>query len=360
QADPIRPHSSAGCGVGHMCAIARRPSAPCSRGSQPVSRRLCWPMPCSRPRPSACSPTPGTRSTSSTRRLSASTWSAGSTRRLCCRLSSARWWRPVAPRNRPRGVSLLISLRCVTKEPANCRNCSLPAAACVAGRTTRRSLASCSVTIRPRLLTRSRRRSAQARRLPTLADRLPTRRRSAWRASAMPTSTPIGKRRTTSSPMPMRSTRCSSGSGAPVPTGHGAAVRGVLHGAMALYLTRYLNVPPARIPGEGGDQLDELPADAEMIRAALLDAFDRQRQVDLAARLVARHLTLGHSPQALIATLARALLREDAGFHAYQMLEAGVRQSAAWGDTGEGRHILIAVARYLAAHSPTERAALQT
>ena len=96
------------------------------------------------------------------------------------------------------------------------------------------------------------------------------------------------------------------------------------------------------------------------IRAALLDAFDRQRQVDLAARLVARHLTLGHSPQALIATLARAVLREDAGFHAYQMLEAGVRQFGEWGDTDEGRHILIAVARYLAAHSPTERAALQT
>ena len=144
------------------------------------------------------------------------------------------------------------------------------------------------------------------------------------------------------------------------PDGHVAAVRGVLHGAMALYLTRYLNVPPARIPGEGGEQLDDLPTDAEMIRTALLDAFDRQRQVDLAARLVARHLSLGHSPQALIATLARALLREDAGFHAYQMVEAGVRQSAAWGDTDEGRHILIAVARYLAAHSPTERAALQT
>ena len=139
-----------------------------------------------------------------------------------------------------------------------------------------------------------------------------------------------------------------------------AAVRGVLHGAMALYLTRYLNVPPARIPGEGGEQLDDLPADEEAIRTALLDAFDRQRQVDLAARLVARHLTLGHSPQALIATLAHAVLREDAGFHAYQMLEAGVRQFAVWGDTDEGRHILIAVARYLAAHSPTERAALQT
>src|SRR5262245_41224349 len=144
------------------------------------------------------------------------------------------------------------------------------------------------------------------------------------------------------------------------PDGHVAAVRGVLHGAMALYLARYLNVPPARIPGEGGEQLDDLPADAEMIRAALLDAFDRQRQVNLAARLVARHLTLGHSTQALITTLARALMREDAGFHAYQMLEAGVRQFTAWGDTDEGRHILIAVARYLAAHSPTERAAVQT
>jgi hypothetical protein len=93
---------------------------------------------------------------------------------------------------------------------------------------------------------------------------------------------------------------------------------------------------------------------------ALLDAFDRQRQVDLAARLVARHHTLGHPVQVLIATLARALLREDAGFHAYQVLDAGVRQFGAWGNTDEGRHVLIAVARYLAAHSPTERAELQT
>ena len=90
---------------------------------------------------------------------------------------------------------------------------------------------------------------------------------------------------------------------------HVTAVRGVLHGTMALYLARYLNVPPARIPGDGGEQLDDLPADPETIGAALLNAFDRQRQVDLAARLVARHLTLGHSPQALIATLAHAVLR---------------------------------------------------
>src|SRR5258707_3660459 len=110
--------------------------------------------------------------------------------------------------------------------------------------------------------------------------------------------------------------------------------------------------------GERGQPLDARPANAEEIGVALLEAFDRQRQVDLAARLVARHLSLGHSPQALIATLARALLREDAGFHAYQMLEAGVRQSAAWGDTDEGRAILIAVGPYLSAPSPTETPAL--
>ncbi|SAK91218.1 Rieske (2Fe-2S) protein [Caballeronia ptereochthonis] len=142
--------------------------------------------------------------------------------------------------------------------------------------------------------------------------------------------------------------------------GYVTAARGVMHGAMALYLSRYLNVPPARIPGEDGDRFDDLPADAQAIRTALLDAFDRQRQVDLAARLVARHLTLGHPPEPLIATLALAVLREDAGFHAYQILEAGIRQFAVWGNNDEGRHVLIAVARYLAAHSPTERAALQT
>ena len=138
------------------------------------------------------------------------------------------------------------------------------------------------------------------------------------------------------------------------------AVRGLLHGAMALHLARYLNVPPAALPGEDSDELDDLPTTVEDIRAAVLNTFDRQQQIDTVARLVARHLLLGHPPEALIATLAHALLREDAGFHAYQMLEAGVRQFREWGDGVAGRRVLIAVARYLAAHSPTERAALQT
>ena len=70
------------------------------------------------------------------------------------------------------------------------------------------------------------------------------------------------------------------------------------------------------------------------------------------------HLTIGHSPQndnrhpcSCSAARGRRLPR---------LPEAGARQFTVWGHTDEARHILIAVARYLAAHSPTERATLQT
>ena len=51
------------------------------------------------------------------------------------------------------------------------------------------------------------------------------------------------------------------------------AMRGVLHGAMAVYLARYLNVPPARLPGEDGNRLDDLPTEIEEIRSALLECI---------------------------------------------------------------------------------------
>ena len=137
-------------------------------------------------------------------------------------------------------------------------------------------------------------------------------------------------------------------------------LRGVIHGALRLYLIRFLNVPPARLPGEANDRLGDLPCDDEELRTAFLAALDRQGSVRDAGRLVARYLTLDHPADRLITTLAHAVLREDADFHTYQMLEAGVRQYREWGESDEGRHILIAVARYLAAHSPTERAQLQT
>ncbi|MGH6905558.1 MAG: Rieske (2Fe-2S) protein [Geminicoccaceae bacterium] len=142
--------------------------------------------------------------------------------------------------------------------------------------------------------------------------------------------------------------------------GYPLGLRAVFHGAMALYLTRYLNQPPARLPGERGDALGDLPDHPRELREQLLDAFDRQQQVSPSARLVARYLELGHPAAPLIATLGHALLREDADFHTYQMFEAGLRQYREWGAGPEGRIILIALARYLAAHAPTERARFQT
>ena len=137
-------------------------------------------------------------------------------------------------------------------------------------------------------------------------------------------------------------------------------LRCVFHGAMQVYLIRFLNVPPAGLPGEGDDKLDELPRDGGELRDAFLIALDRQGAVKTAGRLVARYFNLGHPVEPLIATLARATLREDAEFHTYQMLEAGVQQYRQWRGSAAGRQILIAVARYIAAHSPTERAQLQT
>ena len=50
------------------------------------------------------------------------------------------------------------------------------------------------------------------------------------------------------------------------------------------------------------------------------------------------------------------LLAEDAEFHWYQVLEAGVRQSQQWPEgSEEAALVLTAVARFLAAHTPTRR-----
>jgi hypothetical protein len=63
---------------------------------------------------------------------------------------------------------------------------------------------------------------------------------------------------------------------------------------------------------------------------------------------------------ALIETLGHALLREDAGFHEFQIFEAAVRQYHRFAGTPLADHVLIGAARFLAAHSPTVRAVGQT
>jgi nitrite reductase/ring-hydroxylating ferredoxin subunit len=136
-------------------------------------------------------------------------------------------------------------------------------------------------------------------------------------------------------------------------------VRGVFHGAIAVYMDRFLNVPPARLPGEG-DGLDAEPKDPAALVHRFLELLDRQQQVDAAARVIVRYLRLGHPVGPLFDALTRAAVREDADFHTFQVVEAGIRQYQEWQGGLEGEQILIAVARFLAAHAPTQRAQLQT
>jgi nitrite reductase/ring-hydroxylating ferredoxin subunit len=136
-------------------------------------------------------------------------------------------------------------------------------------------------------------------------------------------------------------------------------LRGVLHGAISVYLDRFLNVPPAPLPGER-ESLDDEPEDAAELLQGFLAALDQRASVDTGARKVARYLQLGHPVGPLFDVLVQAVVREDAEFHTFQVVEAGIRQYQEWEGQPEGHNILIAVARYLAAHSPTERAQLQT
>jgi hypothetical protein len=140
-----------------------------------------------------------------------------------------------------------------------------------------------------------------------------------------------------------------------------AILPGVLHGAISIYLNRFLNVPPAHLPGvDAREPLDTEPADAAVLRETFLDLLDTQQQVGRAARLVARYAQLGHPIEPLLDTLSTAAVREDADFHTLQMLEAAVRQYQAWPAGPQRQVILVALGRYLAAHSPTQRGQFQT
>ena len=136
--------------------------------------------------------------------------------------------------------------------------------------------------------------------------------------------------------------------------------RGLLAGAMAVYLDRFLNMPSQRLPDDHSARNE--PADADALIDRLLDLTNRQHEVEAAASVVYRYLSLGYDDRRIIQTLGYVLLREDADFHTYQMFEAGIRQYHLLkaGRPEAARHVLVAVARYLAAHSPTDRAMNQT
>jgi nitrite reductase/ring-hydroxylating ferredoxin subunit len=131
-------------------------------------------------------------------------------------------------------------------------------------------------------------------------------------------------------------------------------LRGVFDAAMSIYLDRFLNIPAARLPeaGVNGQSPAALPS--------LHNLLDQQQQVNPAGQAVAAYLFHSGDASAIRAELGRLLLREDRNFHTIQSVEAAFRQHDLLGDSAEGVHVLVAAARYLAAHAPTMRAQGQT
>ena len=135
-------------------------------------------------------------------------------------------------------------------------------------------------------------------------------------------------------------------------SGSKALVRGVFDAAMSVHLDRFLNVPPARLPEAGGA--------SDVGEEQLLELLDGQQRVDEAGAMVWRWLAGGGDPERVIAALGRALLREDRDFHTIQMVEAAAAQHDLLRGDQRAWHVLVAAARYLAAHAPTARAQGQT
>ena len=102
---------------------------------------------------------------------------------------------------------------------------------------------------------------------------------------------------------------------------------------------------PARLPATAAGDLADRQA-----------CWDEQGGVDRAGAIAYGLLGGGGEPRRLVAALAKALLGEDAAFHWYQTVEAGVAQFSAWPEgSEEGALLLAGTARFLAAHTPTRR-----
>ena len=125
--------------------------------------------------------------------------------------------------------------------------------------------------------------------------------------------------------------------------------------AISIYLDRFLNMPPQRLPEAApastpaSEQLDQL-----------LELVNIRQQVEESAHAVSGYLAGDGPPGDLMATLGRMMLREDAGFHSFQIVDAAFKQFEERQGTESGKHVMVGLSRFLAAHSPTPRAEGQT
>ena len=202
-----------------------------------------------------------------------------------------------------------------------------------------RSRGASSTTIRTRSSTRSSHRCAPASTTSSSVERSRTRPRCASLASTSRTTTPTGTPSITRSPRRTRSTtRCNA-------TRHRRCAAAACTPRSASTSTASSTCPAARPPRATTGDLD-----------ALAQCFEVQGGVDDAGNEAYGFLRAGGSRAELIAALGHALLVEDAEFHWFQTVEAGIRQAEQWPERSEESALVLAgVARFLAAHTPTRR-----
>src|SRR5919202_5411040 len=149
-------------------------------------------------------------------------------------------------------------------------------------------------------------------------------------------------------------------------------LRGVFDSAMRIYLNRFLNVPQVPLPKpttsaeeRNTNNVVDDSTSKEDPEALLIEGFlsllDKQQQVNQAGQLMMDYLYNNRvKPDRPLAAIGKALLREDRNFHSIQMIDAAFRQySIASTDvnypdndvnSATRTHMLVAAARYLAAH----------
>lgn len=123
------------------------------------------------------------------------------------------------------------------------------------------------------------------------------------------------------------------------------SLRGLYHGAVFVYLTHFLNIPRAKHPAQWKKPV---PQGDEQLLERLLWCGEFQ-QVDEAGAVVWAYLQANRPAEPLYAALAQVVLREDAAFHTYQMLEAGIAWHRKLQGHADSDLALAATARYLSA-----------
>ena len=132
-------------------------------------------------------------------------------------------------------------------------------------------------------------------------------------------------------------------------------VRGIMHGAISVYMDRFLNVPAAQLPSE------RQRSSPDRSLRQLVDLLDQRANLEDVADTAAAYLAQGDDFTALVDRLTFATVREDLDFHSLQVLEAAVNQCNAWDlEPDRVEVILTGAVRNLAAHCPTRRAGQQT